>query len=151
MKLETEEGLGIDEDLETEVESLGEEAETRRKRRFKFVGFKEPFSVSGQPRISSHDKRSSLKSSNSTSITKIKEKNTLPKKIGLVSVASQAPVGPDVGATKDTKATSAPPLNKDKWLKNYCEIFGPKEDMDDDKQAKIINAWIKAKKAAATT
>ena len=133
---EAEEGSGADEDSEIGVESSGE-AETTRERRSKSVGFKEPSSVSRQPRNSSHGKRSSLKSS------KIKEENALP---GSVSAASQAPAGLDAGATKGTK----PPLNKDVWLKNYCEIFGPKEEMDADGRAQMINAWTKAKEDAAS-
>ena len=137
---EAEEGSGAVEDSEVEVESSGEEAETTRERRSKSVGFKKPSSVSGQPRNLSHAKRSSLKSSKSIGTTKMKEKNTLP-------AASPAP---DVSAPKGTKATSAPPLNKEEWLESYCELYGPKEEMDEDTRVKMINAWMKAKKAAAS-
>ena len=74
----------------------------------------------------------------------------MPEEIGSVFATSQASAGLDVGATKGTKAISAPSLNKNKWLENYCEMFGLKEDMNDNRQAKMINAWIKAKKAAAS-
>ena len=132
-QLEAEDESMADEDLEVEVELLGEEAGTGCKRRSKSVGFKERSSVS---RNSSHAKRLFLKSPKLISITKIKEKDVQPEEINSVSATSQA--------------TSAPPLNKDEWLENYCELFGPKEGMDEDKQAKMVNAWIKAKKAAAS-
>ena len=130
---EAEDESMADEDSEVEVESSGEEAGTGRERRSKSVGFKERSPV---PRNSSHAKRSSLKSPKSTSATKIKEKDAQPEEIDSASATSQA--------------TSAPPLNKDEWLENYCELFGPKEGMDENKQAKMVNAWIKAKKAAAS-
>ena len=132
-ELEAEDKSMADEDSEVEVESSGEEAGTGRERRSKSVGFKERSPV---PRNSSHAKRLSLKSPKSTSAIKIKEKDAQPEEIDSASATSQA--------------TSAPPLNKDEWLENYCELFGPKEGMDEDKQAKMVNAWIKAKKAAAS-
>ena len=61
-----------DGDLEVEVELLGEEAGTGRKRRSKSVGFKESSLVS---RNLSHAKRLSLKPLKSISIIKIKEKD----------------------------------------------------------------------------
>ena len=122
-ELEAEDELMADEDSEVEVESLGEEAGTGRERRSKSVGFKERSPV---PRNSSHVKRSSLKSSKLTSATKIKEKDAQPKKIDSAFATSQA--------------TSALLLNKDEWLENYYELFGLKEGMEEDKQAKIVNA-----------
>ena len=142
---EAEDESMAEEDSDLKVDSSGEEAETTRERHSKSVGFKERSQV---PRNLSHAKRSFLKPPKSTAATKVKEKDAQAKEIDSASATSQAP---EVGAAKNTQAISAPPLNKDEWLENYCELFGPKEEMDEDKQAKMVNAWIKAKKAAAST
>lgn len=128
-----------EEGSEAEVESIEvagtpavEESRTTREPRSKSVAFIEP-EKSSQP---------------SSLLSKSTEKNSQPKE------ANSAP-GPEVGAAKKTQATSAPPLDmeqyKKEWLADYCELYGSKEEMDDNDRVRMVNAWKKAKESASAS
>ena len=92
-------------------------------------------------KVSGIEKASYPEPAVTTNASQDKENSAQPAEADPIPMTSPAPIGAEVSATNSINAASAPPpLDKDKWLQNYCELFGKKENMDNDSRVKIINA-----------
>ena len=94
---------------------------------------------------------SSSNSSKSVNAPESQEKSAQSEVASSISTTSPAPVEVGVSAPKVAQASSASSFNRDDWLADYCDIYGPKESMNDDERAQMVNAFRKAKAEAAAT